>query len=1007
MGRLWYQACVNASISHGRTQSALDTCSVPPQDGDEASLSGESEAWTSDAASSDSDIETGPISTQDREEIGQAEEREVESEGNDDDHETDSQPSSPETPPPQPTPTRPSFKSALSTGKARGKVPVRARKQVAAAAHGKQKSVAEASVGKNKAEGTVEQVSQPEVGVVAVQQSDNGVPTRIADTSTKPAEINTTTAPIPARKHVSSTTYSSSTPKASSYPTPSASYVPSQAHSSTAASPAPPAAGIARSRSHLETGRHSHSGNVGVVWGQWRRAGERSFGEVVDDVFKVGRVEDLVPSRRVMSREVPEVRETETERRSGEVGEDDRLLEGHERGQIEVKDVGLGGGEDAIPWNLSSTARPIRILQEEISPRTTPGLQTVYHESPLQMPLDAPQAQPSPPAVARTIPPRPPSTEQVLDISSPGPLLAPSIGPIVRVVEPTPAPSRVGSAGELSPLGGRLLASNAIHHGFSRMKKQRQQPTEVVTRRESGTSESLVDGYLESRRAVGDAGTGIGGKPLSVRRTSSARSNHSRSSGAYSPTVEIEDPMEAAGAQQVSPTTSTAEQEPSPILSSSVVQRLNDSATARPHKSSSKQAKHAEHQAQLHAQQSAKKNKKSIFFIQSPGDNRSRRTSGRHGSVSGGSEASTDPDAGSFAGSSVGADPAGSVKSPVRNRSTSSGAATSPLAQEVVRPGIEERLGDTSVKLERSKPPSELKDDSHAPSGPPRANSDSGAPPTHRRASGGNRASTASGLKRTSSTAHANAHAGHARHPSVHQMTHATTGHAKTHTTAAANAGAAKRTDSMSNMAGRLREMKANAAAAISARLAAQQKAEKERLTEQRAKLLASKRQRSEPDMLAAQQRLIAEAEQDQDGSDNDEDYEDVDDETAAGEEEDDDAWSSATDESAKGAGLVIGKAKPKPKRDPAAIAAAKALAAEEDAKRKRELFAKRAIFGTGGMSGLSTVTPVAPRANSPGELNPANATGASKPGLLTNLFERQRDVLRRGDSMVSLVSRM
>ncbi|KAJ9091114.1 hypothetical protein QFC20_007721 [Naganishia adeliensis] len=199
--------------------------------------------------------------------------------------------------------------------------------------------------------------------------------------------------------------------------------------------------------------------------------------------------------------------------------------------------------------------------------------------------------------------------------------------------------------------------------------------------------------------------------------------------------------------------------------------------------------------------------------------------------------------------------------------------------------------------------------------------------------------------------------------------------------------------------------MKANAAAAISARLAAQLKAEKERLNEQRAKLLASKRQRSEPDMLAAQQRLIAEAGQEQDGSENDEDYEDVDDDTAAGEEEeDDDAWSSATDESAKGAGLVIGKAKPKPKRDPAAIAAAKALAAEEDAKRKRELFAKRAIFGTGGMSGLSTVTRVAPRANSPGEVNPANATGASKPGLLTNLFERQRDVLRRGDSMVSLV---
>lgn len=720
--------------------------------------------------------------------------------------------------------------------------------------------------------------------------------------------------------------------------------------------------------------------------------------------------------KRTTSREVPLARDTDV-RHGGTAVHDDRPVEGsQEPVTAEPKKVVLGGGDsgviawDSVPGMNSATST--RILQEEISPRTTPGVQTIYHESPLQMPLDAPEAQPSPPppptpAVPAT---RSSSTEQVSDIShTVVPALAPSMGPIVRVVEPTPAPSRVGSAGELSPLGGRLLASNAINHGFSRLKKQRQQPADIVPRRTSGAGESSGDPTVNGHQGgklEPTTGAWSGTRPASARRTSSARSNHSRSSGAYSPTVEIENPMEAAGAQQVSPVSPTSEQETqSPQLSSSVVQRLNDSATARPHKSSIKQAKHAEHQAQLQAQQSGKKNKKSIFFIQSPGDNRSRRTSGSHGSISGGSEASTDPDGGSFAGSSVGVT-AGSVKSPARNRSTSSGAATSPLAQEVVRPGIEERLVEASSTLERPKPPSEVKDDLQAPSGPPRADSDS-APPTHRRASGGSRTSNASGLKRTSSTAHANAHGGHARRPSVHQMTHVTSGHAKNHTTAAANAGAAKRTDSMSNMAGRLREMKANAAAAISARLAAQQKVEKERLTEQRAKLLASKRQRSEPDMLAAQQRLIAEAGQEQDGSENDEDYEDVDDDTAAGEEEeDDDAWSSATDESAKGAGLVIGKAKPKPKRDPAAIAAAKALAAEEDAKRKRELFAKRAIFGTGGMSGLSTVTPVAPRANSPGEVNPANATGASKPGLLTNLFERQRDVLRRGDSMVSLVSR-
>lgn len=986
----------------------------------DAGPSSESEGWTSDsAASSDEDVAEPEDKERTNENISEAAHEPSDGEGEDDeDYVTESDaPGSPETPPPHPLPTRPSVKTTTSTQKARGKASVAKGKKAVLATHGRQKSVGEASGMGKKRSGEAEKdvVERPGLASVFKQSSQSSHASSTANVSpqsTKPAErSNATIPPIAAPKHVSSTAYSSSTPKASSYPTPSASYVPSQAHSgaSSATGSAQPPPGIARSRSHLEPGaRHSHSGHVGTVWGQWRRAGERSFGEVVDDVFRVVRVEDLVP-KRTTSREHPTPGLAEVPRELVST-RDDRPANSVTP-EVEPKKVSLGSGGDSgvIAWDsLSGTAstKPVRILQEEISPRTTPGVQTVYHESPLQMPVEEPDTQPPVPSETRSS-----STEEVTNISNTViPTLAPSMGPIVRVVEPTPAPSRVGSAGELSPLGGRSLASNAINHGFARLKKQRQQPAETVPRRDSVAGNAMPDPSVNGIQAdVESAGASEsawnGPKPPSARRTSSARSNRSGiSSGAYSPTVEIDNPMEAVGAKQAAPTSPTTKgHETSPQLSSSVVQRLNDSATARPHKSSSKQAKQAEHQAQLQAPQAAKKNKKSIFFIQSPGDNRSRRTGGRHGSISGGSEASTDPDGGSFAGSSVGG-AGGSAKSPARNRSTSSGAATSPLAQEVVRPGIEERLVETSAKSDRTKSPSEATNASQAPPEPSRAVSDSIVPPTNRRVSGGSRTSGGAGMKRTSSTAHANAHGGHARRPSVHQMTHATTGHAKNHTTNAANAGAAKRTDSMSNMAGRLREMKANAAAAISARLAAQQKAEKERLSEQRNKLLASKRQRSEPDMLAAQQRLIAEAGQDQDGSENDDDYEDVDDDTAAGEEEeDDDAWSSATDESAKGAGLVIGKAKPKPKRDPAAAAAAKALAAEEDAKRKRELFAKRAIFGSGGMSGLSTVTPIAPRANTLGEMNPA--TGGSKPGLLTNLFEKQRDVLRRGDSMVSLVS--
>lgn len=966
----------------------------------------------------------------------------------DNDYETEES-FSPEIPPPTPSSTGQASKSETSIPGSKAKITppgghtsIRAKK-----GHGRQKSIGgrdKLILAKRKSDGkrvqkdpVSDERSKPK-SPVARQASnedheDAPTPESTAEAATTDDRVqsnsaNATTKPITAPKQVTSTTYSSSTPKASSYPTPSASYVPSQTHSgmSSANASVKPPTGISRTRSHGESGaasRHSHSGRLEgqSVWGQWRRAGERSFGEVVDDVFKVIRVEDLVP-KRVHSREVSLPADGDVQMRDFAVPQQQSAAPAEA-----LTNKPSLSTEESGPIHWGEPSRPLRILQEDISPKATPGLQAVYHESPLQMadaPLSGQQAAypliVAPPDQTSESSPKddmaavPAGSLQTGNLTSPN--SAVSMGPIVRVVEPTPAPSRVGSAGEISPLGGRLLASSAISQGLSR-KDQRQQANDDVSlhnqdgkaaRRISGTVQFQPMTPLEQKHATDDL------KPAPVRRLSSARSNQSSgSSSAYtpgSPMVERENPMEAAGLQQATPSShgTAIESLESAGLSGSVVQRLNDSATARPRKNSAKHSRHAEHQVQHgYSQSSGKKSKKSIFFIQSPGESRNRRSSGRKGSVSGGSEASTEADGTSFAGSTVGL-PSSAAKSPSMRRSTSgSYAATSPLAKEVVRMAADDVHRVGAVQGEK---PAEV-----TPSNP-RTTSEPSATVTHRRASAGSKhSSAASGMRRTSSTAHANTHGyghghghghahGHGHRTSVHHLTQVAGGQGKNHTTAAANLGAAKRTDSMSNMAGRLREMKANAAAAISARLAAQQKAEKERLAEQRKKLSAAKRQQSEPDMLAVQQSLLREAVEEADQAENDEDYEDVDDDTVGG-EDDDDAWSSATDESAKNTGLVIGKAKPKPKRDPAAIAAAKAAAAEADAQRKRELFAKRAIFGPGGMSGMSTVKPSAPQSDSKSIPIPAASSSISRPGGLTNLFERQRDVLRRADSMVDVVS--
>ncbi|KAJ9120380.1 hypothetical protein QFC24_005337 [Naganishia onofrii] len=1114
--RLWYQACVNASISYGHAQSALDTHPLTPSssrsDTEEQNISAtrlravdppalniskdiieadewlsESESESESAASSDSEtaVSTGrrtsvnpSVGTQAIKASSKAaNEIALDEIEGDDAFVTDSEgPSSLETPAPLPLPTKSSLKTQSSSTAVRSKSKVNV---VAAAAEGKNnamraKKTLPASKGhmrkkstggkttpstrrtnSNKSQeagftdraeshtesqqsvkGSVDGTTEEEISA-AIALSNN-----IAS-STSPLATQPTITPIPAAKPTAASAYSISTPKASSYPTPSQSFVPSQSHGAGSSANAPP--GFARSRSHLDTGpstRHSHSGRLdgewANIWSQWRRAGERSFGEVVDDVFRVVRVEDLIPQR-VQSNETvaPSDNSAEAHDSGCSVGNQSSDTIANQDTQESTKRKPVVS--DVIAWNtLQSTSdskKPPKVIDDEISPRTTPGVHTDYKESPLQAndnTLDPAQfigkptivspangMSESPETDAAMMESRRVSVATIDKANTSNPATpghAVSIGPVVRIVEPTPAPSRVGSAGEMSHLGGRLLASSAINHGFSRIKQHSQPGRRRSSAGKSPTDISSIPSSpvpshagMESSTLMGDTYPLTGNRPSSIRRTSSDRSEESKlSEGAStpgSPRIEIEDPMEMAGAQQKSPTPQKLKAQQSPLLSSSVLRQLNDAATSRSEKTPHRKQKHPEQQSAHGSQQSGRKNKKSIFFIQSPGDNRNRQASARHGSVSGCSEASTDPDGGSFAGSSVGLAGSSSAKSPNRHRLSSvAGAATSPLSHEIQRNNVaQDKKPQPLDKSERSATVSHVKSVSdEPPAGPSRAASDTVAPPTNRRTSGPNKTSHSStNLKRTASTVHASGHGhGHGHRTSVHHLAHVTGGHTKNHTTAAANAGGAKRTESMSSMSGKLREMKASAAAAINARLEAQQRTEKERQTEQRNKLLAAKRQRSEPDLLAAQQRLSQETEPNRHDDDDDDAYEDIEDDVP----DDDDGWSSASPEAAKDTGLQIGKVKPKLKRDPVAIAAAKAAAAEEDAKRKRELFAKRAIFGNGGMSGMSMLNPpVIPKdAKQDAPIAPVNTL--PRPGGLTNLFVKQRDVLRRGDSMVSLM---
>ena len=363
------------------------------------------------------------------------------------------------------------------------------------------------------------------------------------------------------------------------------------------------------------------------------------------------------------------------------------------------------------------------------------------------------------------------------------------------------------------------------------------------------------------------------------------------------------------------------------------------------------------------ASSARKKGKKSMFFIHSPSDRR------RHGSVSAVSDGSTD------AGSTLADSSVGTTRvpaSPGRPRSVGK-PGTSPLACHVSNPEQpSDMLPITSTEVLTSSPQPLV-----GVAEPPKDSKIAGTSGLRRKSSGASRAPA----RRTSTEtkpAVTKMHPAHAQVQRIH---------------------APKRVPSASNMAGKFAGEKAKAAAAIAARLEAQQQQEKERQHQARSKILDMKRQKSEPDFLGAQARAAQRSQEEEDES-----FETVDDAEDDEDSEDNEAgWSSASDSPQKAekkekrssdVSVAPGKSKVVANKTASTVQSQQAKAAEE-AQRKRELFAKRAIFGNSGQSSLSLSRPEPTKP----EVIP------SRPGLLSNLFETQRDVLQRGESMADLVS--
>jgi hypothetical protein len=724
----------------------------------------------------------------------------------------------------------------------------------------------------------------------------------------------------------------SSTPKASSYPTPLGSLVDAK-H--------PHVAEVTRTRSHLEDlmarqgiedSRAEIKGTRKLRWDgkawsretpQMKAERERSFGQVLDLVFN--KTDGSVDVQAMCRNVVTGRRESSSTGRgsgspAGEVREGET---GQSLPAVTLADCSVSPCTRASEWQHAGTV-------------SIGGIQDSH-----QSHVDESKA-----------------SSLTTASSSLG-------GPEVRVVGPTPVPSRVGSLGDTSaptppktPLGSIMHPPLALPRIYETTGSLTGSTLAAVASRSASLAPmSTITSPPHRSRAVSDR---------SVKsQASSDKSNLSRSP-VYSPQVEKEDPMATMVTGSVGNSSSGSgrrdRRSSKGSSGTSGEQRLSSSALRRLTESQVGQTS----SGQAVSSSARKKGKKSMFFIHSPSDRR------RHGSVSAVSDGGSTDAGSTLAESSVGTTrvPA----SPGRPRSIGK-PGTSPLACNVsTSDQVMHTLPITSAEVMTSSP--------QPLAGvveTPKDNKVATTSLVRRKSSGGSKAPPRR-LSTEAKSAVAKMHPAHAQMQRVL---------------------APKRVASASNMAGKFAGEKAKAAAAIAARLEAQQQQEKERQQEARSKILDMKRQKSEPDFLGAQARA---AQLSQDNEEEDESFETVDDEEDDDDSDDNDAgWSSASDSPQKD-----GKKEKRPNDTFATGVKGKAVAnkvvagalsqqvkAAEEAQRKRELFAKRAIFGNSGQSSLSLSRP-----------EPAKSeTISSRPGLLSNLFETQRDVLQRGESMADLVS--
>lgn len=694
--------------------------------------------------------------------------------------------------------------------------------------------------------------------------------TRKSKSSTSRSPVTTTSvsrpAPVPNRSSTNSTTIPpSSTPKASSYPTPSQSIRPSHtflrshSHLPHPSDTALPSDALASAAQEAERQQRLQMFSIAKA----RRA-NRPFGEVLKDVFRVPSVNEVMEACNASH-------QLAVSQQAGGISAVD--------GEELKRKISVGG--------LGSS------LSLGTAPGAAVGVAAVQGEEEEEDKRMAVMNSPAMPSVISTSLTSAPETATET--------------PELRLVEPTPVPSRVGSLNNGSPGMGRFSplarhdAATSLHASPAQLARM--------------PSNTAISGY----------GTGL----MPMTRMASTSSTQRSSSPVFSPQEEKSDPIASlhVGPPRRTSSEDTRSSSPGPSSlrkpSSMTHRRSSGSSASRPHVQIAPEA--------LSAAQK-KKDKKSMFYIQSPGD--------RYGSVSG-SETSQSSNTSGMSNqlsrpSKLSGSPLATNKLDVVVKT-----APSPVSPP---PNTRNNTTETPTAVQSPEesltrvPSRRMSSVSVASAG----RHHSGGPPTHHR------------KVSDDSTKH-----GHKSHAG-----RATAGHA-----------GPKRTGSAAQMAGKFQGEKARAAAAIAARLQAQQESERLKQAEQRRQHLSlAKRQQSAPNL--EQIRRNAELQ---------------DAEVVNGSAEDDEDWSSETDETANEAedALMFGKNKGKGKARNIPMDLARAA---DEAQRQRELFAKRAIFGSNGesrpqVSGLSGVS------------------GGSRPGLLSNLFETQRDVIRRGDSMVNLVS--